>query len=364
MPNILEWNPAALNIPGGSRPELTKPGIHSYNSRRRTDSSVENIPIRSPFPWIRALSLFVGLACIGYYAFTLADDFVYQRYQNWAFDQHMVGRHASFSSWLMGTTPLSGSTGAEESTTATPSESHEGVESRSTPSIGVVAYGSTIGRVVVPRLGLRSIVREGADENTLRRAVGHVPSTQMPGEVGNSAIAAHRDTLFRALKDIKLGDRVSFESPQGTFDYRVISTKIVKPSDVSVLEPQGNQKLLTMITCYPFYYVGSAPKRFIVTAQLDSSDLVSSKRTESAAAPSPTQVPAGGLTTTPSPAPVAAREPATRYTGQQKASASRVRPYGSSRMAARRRQSSALRQTHGKPGFWHKLNPFKARQAS
>ena len=134
-----------------------------------------------------------------------------------------------------------------------------------------------IGRVVIPRLGLRSVVREGADENTLRRAVGHVPSTQMAGNVGNFAIAAHRDTLFRSLKDIKLGDRVSFESPQGTFDYRVISTKIVKPSDVSVLKPQGNEKLLTMITCYPFYYVGSAPKRFIVTAQLDSSSLGSSK---------------------------------------------------------------------------------------
>ena len=93
MPNILEWDHAAPNVSGGSLPELTKPGIHSYNSRRRTDSSIENIPMRSPFPWIRTLSLFVGLAGIGYYAFTLADDFVYQRYQNWAFT----------SIWLTGT---------------------------------------------------------------------------------------------------------------------------------------------------------------------------------------------------------------------------------------------------------------------
>jgi sortase A len=129
--------------------------------------------------------------------------------------------------------------------------------------------GALIGRVEIPRLHLSAMVRQGVDQRTLATAVGHVPSTQAPGDIGNFAIAAHRDTLFRALKDIKIGDTVNFQSPDHTYAYRVISTQIVKPSDVSVLRPQGNQRLLTMITCYPFYYVGSAPKRFIVTAKLD-----------------------------------------------------------------------------------------------
>ena len=104
--------------------------------------------------------------------------------------------------------------------------------------------------------------------------MGHVPSTALAGQPGNFAIAAHRDTLFRALKDIKKGDIVTFQSPSGVFSYQVAATKIVRPTDVSVLRPDGGGlianpgKLLTMITCYPFYYVGSAPKRFIVQAQM------------------------------------------------------------------------------------------------
>jgi len=343
-------------------PELTKPGIHSYNSRRRT-ASIEDTQVRSAFPWIRTLSLLIGLACIGYYGFTLADDFVYQRYENWAFDRHMAGRRADVSVWLMETTPLGGWLAYKEPATAAVSEPPQAAENRPMPSIPQIAYGSTIGRVVIPRLGLRSIVREGTDENTLRRAVGHVPSTQMAGNVGNFAIAAHRDTLFRALKDIRLGDRVSFESPQGTFDYKVISTKIVKPSDVSVLEARGNEKLLTMITCYPFYYVGSAPKRFIVTAQLDSSNLGSSKPREASPAPSRTQVPTAALMNGPSPAPVPARKTATRYNKHEAALTTRLRSRNASNLATRSGQASAFRQSPPKPGLWHKLNPLKARQA-
>jgi sortase A len=114
--------------------------------------------------------------------------------------------------------------------------------------------------------------------------VGHIPSTSLPGQDGNFAIAAHRDTLFRALKDIQTGDLVTFQSAAGSYTYRVAATKIVTPSDVSVLRSdggglipvkagsQGADKLLTMITCYPFYYVGSAPKRFIVEARLVGAD--------------------------------------------------------------------------------------------
>jgi sortase A len=375
MANILDSDHAVSNAWNGSLPELTKPGIHSYNSRRLAKASIEDTPTRSPFPWIRALCLSVGLACIGYYAFTLADDFVYQRYENWAFDQHMAGRQAKVWSWLMETTPLGAWTGYKQPATAKSSEPQQPAESRPAPSVPQVGYGFMLGRVVIPRLGLRSIVREGADENTLRRAVGHVPSTQMAGAVGNFAIAAHRDTLFRALKDIKLGDRVSFESPQGTFDYKVVSTKVVKPSDVSVLEPRGDQKLLTMITCYPFYYVGSAPKRFIVTAQLDNSTSLSSNVAD-VSAPLSNQAPDAALNKESAPAAVPARETATPHGRYAATTGSRLRH--SSNRATRNRQASALRQKqlhqnqlhqkqlrqkHQKPGVWHKLNPFRTWQA-
>ncbi len=91
----------------------------------------------------------------------------------------------------------------------------------------------------IKRLNVSAIVREGVDADTLRIAMGHVPSTSLPGATGNFAIAAHRDTLFRALKDIKKDDLVTFESPTGTYTYQVAATKIVKPSDITVLRPDG-----------------------------------------------------------------------------------------------------------------------------
>jgi sortase A len=166
-------------------------------------------------------------------------------------------------------TPLGAWTGyhAPPAVKSLPSEhAATGAETPAQPP--ALSEGALMGRVEIPRLNLSAIVKQGVEQSTLSHAVGHVPSTQGPGAVGNFAIAAHRDTLFRALKDIKQGDIVTFQSTSGTFDYEVISTKIVKPTDVSVLRPDGGQKLLTMITCYPFYYVGSAPKRFIVTARL------------------------------------------------------------------------------------------------
>ena len=142
------------------------------------------------------------------------------------------------------------------------------------------ATGALLGRVVIPRLNLSAMVREGVDSVTLSRAVGHVPSTALPGQNGNFAIAAHRDTLFRALKDIQQGDTVYMQTAAAAYEYEVFHTRIVKPSEVSVLRADGGlppqyltvanrpAPLLTMITCYPFYYVGSAPERFIVQARL------------------------------------------------------------------------------------------------
>jgi sortase A len=122
-----------------------------------------------------------------------------------------------------------------------------------------------LGRLEIPRLHVKVMVREGADESTLRRAVGHIPGTALPGNIGNVALAGHRDTFFRELRNIRKEDTIDLKTQDATYSYLVQSTKIVGPRDVGVLATSGGETL-TLVTCYPFYYVGSAPKRFIVRA--------------------------------------------------------------------------------------------------
>lgn len=122
-------------------------------------------------------------------------------------------------------------------------------------------------QLAIPRLNLTAMVEEGVGENVLRRAAGHIPNTALPGSAGNVGVAAHRDTLFRRLKGITAKDRIVLSTPKADYQYEVVSTRIVKPSDVSVLDPSPGEKTLTLVTCYPFEYVGNAPKRFIVRAR-------------------------------------------------------------------------------------------------
>ena len=129
-----------------------------------------------------------------------------------------------------------------------------------------VRAGGLVGMLDVPRLKLMTPVIEGDDDTTLKRAVGHLPDTPLPWEGGNSAIAGHRDGLFRPLKDIKVGDEIRFRTSRAEYRYRVTETSIVTPDDVSVLDARA-QPSLTLITCYPFSYVGNAPKRFIIHAE-------------------------------------------------------------------------------------------------
>jgi sortase A len=128
--------------------------------------------------------------------------------------------------------------------------------------------GDPIGRLSVPRLGLSVLVLEGTDGHTLRVAAGHVPGTALPGVIGNTVIAAHRDTFFRGLRDIRRDDVITLSVSGAMLRYRVEGTEIVGPRDVEVMNGTAGAEL-TLITCYPFYYVGPAPKRFIVHAQLD-----------------------------------------------------------------------------------------------
>lgn len=100
----------------------------------------------------------------------------------------------------------------------------------------------------------------------MSRGLGHVPGTAVPGGAGNVAIAGHRDTLFRPLKDIRIGDLIQLEGQGFRVLYRVSGKKVTSPDDVSVLAPDGENRL-TLVTCFPFYYVGHAPQRFIVQAR-------------------------------------------------------------------------------------------------
>ena len=118
--------------------------------------------------------------------------------------------------------------------------------------------GDLFGRLEVPRLNMSVMVMEGIGSTTLRLGAGHVPGTP-------TAFAGHRDTFFRPLKDIKVNDTIRLTTLDGVTDYRVTDTKIVPPTDTSALD-EASDKTLVLVTCYPFYYIGPAPKRFIVEA--------------------------------------------------------------------------------------------------
>jgi len=130
----------------------------------------------------------------------------------------------------------------------------------------ILAEGDVIGEMQVPRLGLSVMVVQGDSHASLRHAVGHLAKSALPGEWGNVALAGHRDTFFRPLRDIQLGDEIRFKTLEHNFEYVVESIEVVAPTDVQVLEPSSGHDL-TFITCFPFYYVGPAPKRFVVRAR-------------------------------------------------------------------------------------------------
>jgi sortase A len=140
---------------------------------------------------------------------------------------------------------------------------HAGASPAAVPAVG---RDGLIGRIEVPRLQVSVVVIEGTGWAVLRHAAGHIAGTALPGEPGNVGISAHRDTFFRPLRNIRANDEVTVRTLRGEYRYRVVSTKIVDPEDVAVLKP-GSGETLTLVTCYPFYFVGAAPQRFIVRAE-------------------------------------------------------------------------------------------------
>jgi len=126
--------------------------------------------------------------------------------------------------------------------------------------------GALIAKLAIPRLGLSTMVVEGVEDGDLKLAPGHIPGTALPGRPGNVGIAGHRDTFFRPLRLIHKGDVIVLSTLHGEDRYQVARTEIVSPDDVKVLYPT-HRDTLTLVTCYPFYFVGSAPQRFIVRAE-------------------------------------------------------------------------------------------------
>jgi sortase A len=201
---------------------------HATHRRRR----------RRALIWLERVLLIVGVVLVGYYAYVSAETYLYQAFENRELDAILAS----------GPKPAGGAT-----------------LPRRQPRL---ANGDVIGRVEIPRLDVSAIVRAGTDARTLQLAVGHIPGTALPGEQGNVGLAGHRDTFFRRLKNIKPDDRIRIVTPEGVFTYRVERTVVVQPEDIWVLDPTKTSTL-TLVTCYPFSYVGAAPQRFIVRAALE-----------------------------------------------------------------------------------------------
>jgi sortase A len=126
--------------------------------------------------------------------------------------------------------------------------------------------GDPVGVLKIARIGLVGVVAEGDGDGVMAHAIGHLSDTPLPWQSGNSALAAHRDGLFRPLRDVRSGDLIRLETPHGDFDYRVRQTLVVAPEDLWVLDPTP-MTMITLISCYPFDYVGPAPQRFVVRAE-------------------------------------------------------------------------------------------------
>ena len=180
---------------------------------------------------IERILLLIGVVSLGYFVYVVTESYLYQAIENRELNA------------ILASAPVS--------------SVHV---SRPRP-----APGSMIGRIEIPRLGVSAIIRAGSDARTLRLAVGHITGTAFPGESGNIGLAGHRDTFFRRLRDIRVDDEIRIVTPEETYAFHVERTSVVKPRDTWVLNETATP-VLTLVTCYPFTYVGSAPDRFIVRA--------------------------------------------------------------------------------------------------
>lgn len=199
-------------------------------------------PIRRILTWAQGTLLACGVFLLGYCGFALMDTWVFQRSQSNDLDRQLHDQNVA-------------------------SEGATHPESATAPKAASVSRADgLIGRIEIPRLFLSAIVVEGVDGTALRRAVGHIPGTALPGQPGNVGLAGHRDTFFRSLQDLRVNDEVQLSTVKGNFKYEIESLTVVEPDYVTALAP-SSENVLTLVTCYPFSYIGTAPKRFVARAR-------------------------------------------------------------------------------------------------
>ena len=233
---------------------------------------------------VERVLLLIGLLAVVVYGANLLYSRFYQAYAHWSFDQSLKAQAASPEGFLahlarVETTKHPGPSGlmvepARDSLPA-PVLTEEAPNTQEWAAGRVRAHQQSlssgapppIGRLQIPAIDLSVIVLEGTDGWTLNRAVGHIEGTALPWEPGNSGLAGHRDGFFRGLEKISKNDRIVLTTLKGTYHYRVDGIEIVNPADIGVLDASPHPTL-TLVTCYPFHFVGSAPKRFIVRAAL------------------------------------------------------------------------------------------------
>lgn len=198
----------------------------------------------------------LAILALGWVGFMRAETYFFQQEQNHKLNALLREQAAELRA--AAAAPAPSSTSADISAPAPAEPAPQPAEIRVSP-------GDLIARITIPRLNVSEAVIEGDDTDILRHAVGHIPGTALPGQLGNIGLAGHRDSFFRKLGQLRTGDTLILESIRGTFTYHVANHVIVRPTDTSVLNPT-NQPALTLVTCYPFRYIGSAPKRYVVTA--------------------------------------------------------------------------------------------------
>jgi len=202
--------------------------------------------------WSQFFFFVVGVLALSYCATVLLDRWLFQAYQTWRFERALKDAQ----------TPAR----TIQQPASSPLPAQVEADRARAESFGIDGLaGSPLGRIEISSIGLAAMIMEGIDGRTLRHAVGHIPGTPRPGQQGNVAIAGHRDTFFRGLRNIRKDDEITLTTLNGTYRYRVDSTQVVAPEHTEVLDDSG-EAILTLVTCYPFYFVGSAPKRFVVRA--------------------------------------------------------------------------------------------------
>jgi sortase A len=213
--------------------------------------------------WIERILLLGAVIGLGAWIGSNAVPAAWQDWENWVFDRDLHGETASISDYLIDL----------ESRVDRGVRTRLGLRVDPAPSVSgrptvspTLQRDGLIGRLTIPRLHLRAIVREGVGKDTLGLAVGHIPGTAFPGQAGNVGVAGHRDTLFRGLSGIRQHDVIQLETLNKRYAYEVASTEVVTPQNIGVLKP-GSYSELTLVTCYPFNYIGPAPDRFIVKAR-------------------------------------------------------------------------------------------------